>query len=177
VSLPPEHDPLTFPAAGSYVLDPETSTIRFATTHVFGAAVLGGFALVDGQVDVGQRPEDTMVQVALDAGSIDTGLKLRDAQLRGKRFLDADRLPFLTFSSTQLSGGPGSWRLPGVLAARGTSSPTVVLLASIAPTESGFTSRATARVDTRDFGLPSVPGVLGRFIDCTFDINAHLRTA
>ena len=167
---------MTLPVPGTYVLDRAETRIRFATRHVFGAPVRGTFALVAGDVVVADRPEGTEVHVSLDAASVDTGLKIRDRQLRTRRFLDAGRQPALTFSSTALSRGPEMWTLSGILSARGFVSPADVLISSIAPTSVGFTARATARLDTRDFGLPSVPGVLGHILDCTFEITARLAT-
>lgn len=136
----------------------------------------GSFALVSGEVVVAENPADTVAEVSIDAKSIDTGLRIRDAQLRAKRFLDADRRPILTFRSTALSRGREAWTLSGMLAARGSVSSAAVVISSIVPTAAGFTAHATAQVDTRDLGLPSIRGVLGRFLACTFEVGAHLKS-
>lgn len=56
---------------------------------------------------VGARPEESHVEVEIDAASIETDQLMRDDHLRSADFLDVERFPALTFESSEvrLTGG------------------------------------------------------------------------
>lgn len=164
---------VVLPPVGHYVIEPLPDTVVFATTHAFGAPVRGTFALLDGQVDVADDVTATTMSVRIDAGSVDTGLKVRDVQLRSSRFLATKRFPELTFESASITAGGDEWRIAGRLSAVGRVVETTLLLTSVEANSAGFSATATAQIDTRDFGLPSVPGFLGRRLACTFTVSAR----
>jgi polyisoprenoid-binding protein YceI len=64
--------------------------------------VRGRFNGFEGTVVIGDRPEDSHVEVEIDAASIETKTDMRDDHLRSADFLDVERYPTLTFRSTEV---------------------------------------------------------------------------
>jgi polyisoprenoid-binding protein YceI len=86
--------------------------------------VRGRFNQLAGQVTLDPtRPEGALVEVELDAASIDTGVEQRDGHLRSADFLDAETHPHITFRSRRAEGGAlrdgGRYKLIGDLTIRG----------------------------------------------------------
>jgi polyisoprenoid-binding protein YceI len=71
--------------------------------------VRGRFTAFDGSITVAERPEDSHVEVEIDAASIQTNMQMRDDHLKSGDFLDVERFPTLSFRSTELrpAGGTG----------------------------------------------------------------------
>src|SRR3972149_877974 len=53
------------PAAGTWMLDPSHSTVAFVAKHLMVFKVRGTFDTVEGTVVIGERPEDSSVDVAI----------------------------------------------------------------------------------------------------------------
>lgn len=87
------------PTAGTWVFDKAHTRIEFVSRHMI-SKVRGRFTSFDGTVTIGERPEDSSVEVEIDAASIQTDQQMRDDHLRSPDFLDVDRFPKLTFRST-----------------------------------------------------------------------------
>ena len=85
-------DPATvqIPAAGTYRLDPEASSISFATRHMFGlAAVTGSFRLISGQITITDPVTSSTTSAVIDAASFHTGTAARDKDVKSASFLHA----------------------------------------------------------------------------------------
>jgi polyisoprenoid-binding protein YceI len=83
--------------------------------------VRGSFEKFSGTINIDeQNPEKTMVDVQIDAASINTRQPDRDAHLRSPDFLDAPTYPYLTFQSKQVKQtGSNTAKLVGDLTIRG----------------------------------------------------------
>jgi polyisoprenoid-binding protein YceI len=114
---------IELPPAGRYAFDPAHTTIGFEARHML-SKVRGHFATYDGEVTVGDKPEDSSVQIDIDAGSITTDQQMRDDHLRSGDFLEVEKYPHLTFRSTGVRvGKDSSFELDGDLTIRGTTRP------------------------------------------------------
>ncbi len=112
------------PARGDYPLDPAHSFVLFRTTHAGASYTWGRFLKVNGAMKLGDRAEDSRVDVNVDAASVFTGVRKRDEHLRGPDFLDAARFPRITFRSKEihlLEGG--RVRVRGELTLHGVTKP------------------------------------------------------
>ena len=112
------------PAPGRYTIDPSHSSVEAVARHLMVTKVRGRFAAFSGTVEVAERPEDSRVEAAIEAASIDTKDAQRDEHLRSPDFLDAERFPTLRFTSTAV--GPVSdsrWRVSGELTIRDVTRP------------------------------------------------------
>lgn len=86
---------------GKYTLDPQHTRLGFVARHAMVTKVRGSFNEFSGTVTVdGENPENSSVEVNIDTNSIDTRNEQRDGHLRTNDFLDIEKYPQITFSST-----------------------------------------------------------------------------
>ena len=147
----------------TWQIDPNHSAVEFAVKHMMFTTVRGRFKDVKGTIEVDeQNPDRSVVNVEIAAASIDTGSPDRDTHLRSADFLDVENHPTLTFRSKRVEGAMqkegDSFRVIGDLTIRGTTME--VTLDAVyegtgkdpwGGTRAG--SRATAKLDRRDWGL------------------------
>lgn len=89
------------PPVGTYTFDKAHTSVEFVARHML-TKVRGRFNGFDGTVVLAERPEDSHVEIEIDAASIETKTDMRDDHLRSPDFLDAERYPKLTFRSTRV---------------------------------------------------------------------------
>lgn len=118
------HDTTTTPAPGTWVIEPQHSSIEAVARHMMVTKVRGGFQSFSGTVEVAEDPTDSKIDVAIDAKSIDTGVEDRDGHLRSEDFLHADEHPQLSFESTRIEHvEDNAYRVVGDLTIRGQTNP------------------------------------------------------
>jgi len=77
------------PPPGRWTIDPAHSAISFVARHLgISQRDAAGFDEFEGRIEVAQPVETSTVTALIQAGSIDTGNKMRDDHLRSKDFLD-----------------------------------------------------------------------------------------
>ena len=80
-------------AADTYVIDKAHSSIGFQIRHLF-SNVPGKFDDFTGAIQYDEaNPEQSSVEVNIKTASIDTGVKMRDDDLRSPNFFDAAKYP------------------------------------------------------------------------------------
>ncbi|WP_184575296.1 YceI family protein [Streptomyces zagrosensis] len=110
------------PTPGVWRLDPDHSAVRFVARHIGLAAVHGRFNQFEGTMAIGERMEDSRIEVAIDTASIDTGVRQRDEHLRSAEFLNAATYPHMHFASDRFVHRGGSrWSVQGALNLHGVS--------------------------------------------------------
>jgi polyisoprenoid-binding protein YceI len=101
--------------------------------------------------------ESAVVDVTIDASSIDTNHERRDADLRGKDHFEVETFPRITFRSTRIERTGDRLRLTGNLTIRDVTRPVVLegQLTGTAQergrTRAGF--EASTTINRKDFGL------------------------
>jgi polyisoprenoid-binding protein YceI len=86
-------------AADTFVFDKAHSTIGFQVRHLF-STVPGKFDDFTGTINYDEaNPENSSVDVTIKTASVDTGVKMRDDDLRSPNFFDAAKFPEITFKS------------------------------------------------------------------------------
>jgi polyisoprenoid-binding protein YceI len=111
------------PPAGTYVFDPAHTEIAFVARHML-SKVRGKFEGATGTIVIGDGPEDSSVEVELDAASLTTGTQMRDDHLRSADFLLVEEHPTLTFTSTNVRRtGERTFDLTGDLTIKGITKP------------------------------------------------------
>jgi polyisoprenoid-binding protein YceI len=147
------------PAAGTYDLDLSHSTVGFVARHLMISKVRGHFSDFSGVIQIADRPEDSSVEVTIDAASITTNDEQRDGHLRSADFFEIDQHPQLTFKSTGVEAVKGDhWKVTGDLTVRGVTKPVVLDVefegAQTDPwggARIGFS--ASTEIDREDWGL------------------------
>lgn len=147
------------PPPGTWIIDPSHSEVEFMVRHLMISKVRGSFRRFDGTIVVAERPEDSRVEVFIEAASIDTRDATRDEHLRSADFLDVEHYPEIKFTSTSLRPGDiGHWDMTGDLTVRDVTRQVLLDVefsgATVDPwgnLRSGF--EATTRIDRDQFGI------------------------
>ena len=170
-------------------IDSSHSGIHFSVRHLVIAKVRGQFSRWTGAVQVPDGDfTRASLEVAIDAASIDTGVADRDAHLRSADFLDVERFPELTFTSTQVErAGQDRLRVNGQLTIKGVTRDVTLDVEHLGLAKdpwgnerAAFTARTS--VDRREFGLTwnqalETGGVLvGERVDIEIEIQAVKQT-
>jgi polyisoprenoid-binding protein YceI len=103
MSAPTTPNAAPFRVTGDYTLDPDHTRFAFAARHAMVTKVRGHFAEFSGMVHLdADDPSLSTAQVTIKTASVDTGSDSRDEHLRTNDFLDMDKYPKITFSSTEV---------------------------------------------------------------------------
>jgi polyisoprenoid-binding protein YceI len=166
-------------------IDSGHSSIHFSVRHLVVAKVRGKFTRWSGTLTAGEGGlERGMVDVVIDATSIDTGVPDRDAHLKSADFFDTANHPEITFRSrSSESAGEARLRLTGDLTIRGVTRPATLEVEDAGRTKdpwgnerAGFAAKTS--VDRREFGLTwnqalEAGGVMvGERVDIEIDVEA-----
>jgi polyisoprenoid-binding protein YceI len=173
--------------ATTWTIDKAHSQVEFGVKHMMFTTVKGQFRDVDALIRLDEaNPNESSVEVTIDAASIDTAVGDRDNHLRSADFFDVANHPKLVFRSTRIEGATFAegeeFTVVGELTIRGTTRE-VSLKATFegrgrdpwGQEKAAFT--AEGRIDRHDFGLTwnqalEAGGVLvGR--DVRLQINAQ----
>ena len=111
---------------GTYVLDPSHSRLGFSVRHAMVTKVRGAFSGVTG-TGVASEDGSGMIDVVIDASTIDTRSADRDAHLKSGDFFDVENFPDLTFKGS-FHEDNGRVVLEGNLTIRGASRPLTIEL-------------------------------------------------
>jgi polyisoprenoid-binding protein YceI len=147
------------PQAGTWKIDPSHTTVGFTVRHLMVSKVRGSFTSYDGAITVGPSPEESSVEVTIDAASIDTRDAQRDAHLRSADFLDVENFPTLHFASNLVrQTGSDTGIVTGALTVRGVTRQVdleVEFLGVITDPWGGqrVGISATGEIDREEFGL------------------------
>ena len=141
-------------------IDPMHTQVEFAVKHFGMMTVRGRFNDVRamGTVDP-DRPEDSRVEVTIDVASLNTHNAQRDDDLRGSYFLELDKYPTITFTSTGVERlGGDRYALTGDLTIKGITHPVtlqVQRLGEVSHEQMGHRIGYTAegQIMRRDFGM------------------------
>jgi polyisoprenoid-binding protein YceI len=158
-TLTREYQGILIPEAGTYALDKSHTTVEFVGRHLMITKVRGRFTDFDGKIVIGESPEESSVDVTIDAASVNSGDDKRDGHLRSPDFLDVERYPTITFRSTRLEiGSDGEAKVTGDLTVKDVTRPVTLDVefdgASPDPwggQRLGFT--ASTEIDRENWGL------------------------
>jgi polyisoprenoid-binding protein YceI len=163
--------------AGTWQIDPNHSAAQFSVRHLGVSTVRGAFTKVSGSAkhDPADPSKDSL-EATIDANSVDTRVEMRDNDLRSPRFLDVQKYPTITFHSKQTKvAGPGKLSITGDLTIHGVTKEVVLDVdGPSAPIKDPWGNQrigasATTKINRQDFGVSSLPGVVGDEITITID--------
>lgn len=168
-------------APEQFVFDDTHTDILFAVSHLGFSKTYGRFNRSEGLITLdASNPENSSVEVTIDASSIDSNLQKRDDHLRGGDFFNVATHPTITYKSTEISvTGENTAMVTGDLTMLGVTKPVTldVTLNKAGPspaapdkTVAGFS--ATATLKRSDFGMTYGLPVLGDEVEMIFEIEA-----
>ena len=159
--------------------DPAYTTVEFSVRNLW-YTVHGRFRTLEGSIVMDETDMSRSSVVAkINARSIDTGNKRRDAHLLSADFLDAGNFPDIEFKSTRVARGRDrdSIDLEGNLTFKGKTRSIALAVnemdRSRSPRGEEFVYySATTELDRMDLGIKYGRGIIGRKVKVTINVQA-----
>jgi polyisoprenoid-binding protein YceI len=181
-----EYKGAVVPTAGVYDVDQAHTTVEFIARHLMITKVRGRFNTFSGTVTVAEVPEESSVDVTIDASSIHTSQDQRDAHLRSADFFEADKYPTLSFKSTSVALDGDGWKVTGDLTVRDVTRPVVLDVEFDGANTTPWGTQAVAfsastEIDREDWGLTYNQAletggvVVGKKVRIELSVEAILR--
>ncbi len=180
---------LALPVPGVWTIDPGHSILAFDCRHMMLTRLRGWFASFSGEFHIAEIPEESWVEVTIDADSLDMPNPIAAAAVKGEHYLQSDKFSTLHFRSTRVRHVEADlWQVAGDLTVKDQTRE-VILDANfegVLPSPPMFGGRAkmafaaTTEFDRRDFGLNSnvpLPGggwLVGNRVGLSLDVEANL---
>jgi polyisoprenoid-binding protein YceI len=174
------------PTTSTWNIDPAHTVAEFKVRHMMITNVKGHFTGVTGVLTLDEQDiTKSQVEASIDAASINTREADRDTHLKSADFLDVEKFPKLTFTSTRVTRtGDGELQVEGDLTIHGVTRKVTFAVEGPTPpgkdpwgnTRIGWT--ATTKINRKDFGLTwnaalETGGILvGDEVTITFDVEA-----
>ena len=151
-----------------------SSTIEFDVEA--SVAIKGTFSEWDATLTFTSTDVTTgVLDIKIQADSVDTGSGMKNGKLKGKDFFDTKRNPLITFKSTKIvQTGPDSFEADGDFAIRGVTKPEkLIVTVSGGGTGSGDI-KGTMAFDRKQYGMNSgIPFIrIADRVEVTVDLKA-----
>jgi polyisoprenoid-binding protein YceI len=171
------------PEVGVWELDPARTTAEFIARHIL-TKVRGRFEKVSGAITVADPPENSHVEVEIDAASIRTGTDDRDDHLRSADFLEVEKFPTLTCASTAVRHSSGNtFQLDGDLTIKDLTRRVTLDVEFLGVSDTPFGTKvtgfsATTEIDRHDWGvtwnvaIETGGWLVGRKVEIALEIEA-----
>lgn len=159
--------------------DPAYSTVEFTVRNLW-YNVRGRFNVLEGSIVFDEDDiRRSSVTATIKASSVDTGNKRRDTHLRSPDFFDAEKFPDIEFKSTRVERGRDrdSLDVDGTLTVRDKTVPIALAVNEMDRSRSPNGDEyiyysATTELDRLAFGISYGPGVIGRKLKVTINVQA-----
>ena len=169
----------------TWQIDPPHSAAHFAVRHFGISTVRGVFTKTAGTVQYDPAdPAKTLIDVTIDAASVDTRVQARDNDLRSAHFLDVAKYPTITFKSKRVeSEGKGKLKVTGDLTIHGVTKEAVLQVEGPnGPIKDPHGNEhmgasASTQISRKDFGVNGSPGAVGDDVTITIDVEMVRQAA
>ncbi|MFZ0579659.1 MAG: YceI family protein [Candidatus Acidiferrales bacterium] len=143
------------PEAPVFVVSHEGSSIKFNVKA--SVPIEGTFDKWDAAMTFTSPEVETgVLDVKIQADSVNTGSGMKDGKLKGKDFFDAKDNPLITFKSTKVEQtGPTTFDLLGDFTIRGVTKPEKLTFAVTGKGTGEGTITGTMAFDRKDYGMNS----------------------
>lgn len=169
----------TLSFASTWLIDADHSNVGFKIRHLKISNVKGVFHKMSGVVNIDERDiTRSKATATIETASLDTGVKMRDKDLKGPKYFDVSRYPTMTFESTGISVvGGGKLKVSGELTLHGVTRP--VVLDVEGPTQEvkdpqGKVRRgasASTKIDRKEFGITSGGALIADEVDISIEVE------
>ncbi len=107
--------------AATWKIDPDHSEANFAIKHMAISKVKGSFSSVTGKIIFNNSTTNPfLLEITIEAASIDTGVEKRDIHLKSPDFFDVNKYSTLHFISKKVTPiGQGKYEITGDLSMHG----------------------------------------------------------
>lgn len=165
--------------ADTWKIDGNHTAAQFAVRHMGISTVRGAFTKLSGKVDYDSSDvSKSVIDVTIDAASVDTRVEMRDKDLKGPNFFDVAKYPNITFKSTKVeSAGTGKLKVTGDLTIHGVTKSVVLAVDGLGDPMKDprgvmhLGASATTTIDRTQFGMTYGTAMIGSDITITIDVE------
>ncbi len=119
--------PLALAQTSTWTIDPAHSEVDFTVRHMSVSNVHGRFGNLSGKILLDEADmTKSSVQVTIGVATVDTGVSMRDTDLKSANFFDVANFPSATFSSTSVEKNGSNLKVAGNLTLHGVTKPVVL---------------------------------------------------
>ncbi len=138
-----------------FTIVPDTSTVKFFVKA--SVAIEGKFGKWDATLTFPSTdPLMGVLDIKIQAATVDTGSGMKNDKLKSKDFFDADQDPYITFHSSKiLQTGPNTFDVPGTFTIRGVAKDETLHLTLEGKGTGHGTISGTMAFDRKQYGMNS----------------------
>lgn len=138
-----------------FEITPVSSTIEFGVKA--SVAIKGTFDKWDATLTfTSPDPTTGVLDIEIQADSVDTGSGMKNSKLRGKDFFDTKQNPLITFKSTRIvQTGPDNFEADGDFTIRGVTKPEKLTITVSGKGTGSGVIKGTMAFDRKQFGMNS----------------------
>jgi polyisoprenoid-binding protein YceI len=119
--------PLAVAQTSTWVPDKAHSSVDFTILHMGLSNVHGHFGNIGGSITLDEADvSKSKVNVTIDVTTVDTGVSMRDNDLKSENFFDVAKFPTATFESTSVAKSGNGLTVSGNLTLHGVTKPVVL---------------------------------------------------
>jgi len=157
----------------TYEFTPVESNIKFGVES--SVSIQGVFEKWNASIKFSSRDiRSAVLDIEIEAGSVNTGNHMKDNKLKGKDFFDAKESPLITFKSTKIiQTGPNTFDIEGNFTIRGVTKTEKLTLTSDSKGTPTGSLDGTMAFDRKDYGMTS--GIPFIKIANRVEVNVRLK--
>lgn len=174
--------------SSTWEIDPAHSAANFSVRHLGISNVHGRFGGVSGQIVLDSANlTKSSVNATIDTTTVDTGVAMRDGDLKSDHFFDVAKFPTMAFVSKSIVKNGDGYAVTGDLTLHGVTKPVVLKMEPPSgevvmgkATRRGFD--ATTTIHRKDFGLTydetltkAGDAMIGDDVKVTLEVEATKR--
>jgi len=164
----------------NYTIDPTHTYPHFAVSHLGYSTMHGRFDKTSGTLTLNRIKKNGSVDINIEAASLSTGMKKRDAHLRSPDFFNAVEFPKITYrSTTVMFNGDTPTKVEGNLTLLGITKKIILTITAFKCGKNPMNLKemcgidAVANMKRSDFGMNyALPGV-GDDIRLAIEVEAY----
>ena len=163
----------------TWQIDPNHTAAQFSVRHMGISTVRGVFEKTTGVVNFDPAdPSKCSIEATIDVTTVNTRVQMRDNDLRSPHFFDTAKYPTITFKSRRTEvAGPGKFNVTGDLTIHGVTKQVVLDVDGPSTTikdpmgNMRMGASATTKINRNDFGITTMPGMVGDEIQIVLDVE------
>jgi polyisoprenoid-binding protein YceI len=157
----------------TYEFTPVESNIKFGVES--SVSIQGVFEKWNASIKFSSRDiRSAVLDIEIEAGSVNTGSHMKDNKLKGKDFFDVKESPLITFKSTKIiQTGPNTFDIEGNFTIRGVTKTEKLTLTSDSKGTPTGTLDGIMAFDRKEYGMTS--GIPFIKIANRVEVNVRLK--
>ena len=163
----------------TWQIDPNHTAAQFSVRHLGISTVGGVFEKSSGTVIFDPSdPAKATIDATIDATTFNSRVQMRDNDVRSPHFLDVAKYPTITFKSTRTEvAGTGTLKITGDLTIHGVTKQVVLDVEGRSQAIKDpmgnlrIGANATTKINRNDFGITTMPGIVGDEIQIVLDVE------